>query len=1710
MTAIPLSLRGRYAAQERLGGGGMGEVWAAHDRLLERDVALKLLRPDRRPDEGRLREEFALLAALDHPGVVTVRDVGMADDIVYLATDRLTGVTLDRWLLSGPESRDKTSVVVDLLATLGWLHGQGIVHADIKPANIIIEASIHGAWPTLIDFGLARDAEDRRLLGGTPKYMAPELMAGAPPSPSTDLYALGVSLQQADLGPTISHVIDRLAHRQPEQRYPNAYAALADLDAAVAPKDAPCQVSPIAPDARRHRLGSQGAATLWDDTADAISDLVASADGIHRVTMPGAGDAPALLNALKGRLELRGCHVLMAPRSLVQAGPRALFSRLADCLVPSDRPSTVRSNAASPRRVEDHKEALDVFVGTLIESLKQHTLEQPWTLLLPYPEDLSKAGTFILARLIESGCVKRAIFAGGATPWILGRGLDDDLRDWVIQPPRRADIDRYLGFHRILLPPPPALASAMIARAALGAAAVRSLLSQWVDVGALEHADGHWDWAPKRMQAALDAPDMDDAWAQRWQALTPEAKQTLVWVAALGGQADRTALMEVGADRHIWAPLEAAGWLSGKARGLALSAGNIRRIREQAWSGSTPTSTMLLAAIPRLQGDQTPSARACLAEHLTTVGRHLDAADVWRALAEHWDAELAPDAAAKAAHHAAQAALAALSPGGAETQAERPGLPEVMALAVSHASYALRQSLTAGDPQGCEEALKCAQAAISRGDTTVTDRSVALDVALLEARAHAFRTRSADALEAAARAEALLDGPSSVDIAPRERAWSRLELMLAKGTALGQKGAHQEAAAALQTASDLAESQLNDDHALGRVANNLGIVYFNLGRFEEAAEAWAKSSQAKANCGDQRGERIASSNQGLALRELGRLADAANKTRTSLALAKTTGDRPGLVMGHLSLAQLWLDVGDVEQARTHLGALAGLSIASRMLRVDIEVVQVRADIAAGVWPAARERADAALKSARTQNLPTVLRELWPLRWLIRYGDPTHDIDHHRADLPAPGADAEALMVSAARACAAAYEGDWDATRQLLDTLLERTRAPAGSHKSTVAARPGEVVGLALALQAAAVVNHREAWSHLADQARVTAGARYAEQVQLASVPPTAEGLVRCATALRLQSAFEGDPLRSPLELARTLLETSGTMTATIHPIRQPSDVPLGTDPTQAVTPSWSALSEVSGKVTSLDTWCKVLAESVGASGCTLVEAGDTLNAAGTSQSQSTPTLLRGVWAVVSDFGDRPSLGRFTPFIKAAIAPASEPWVAQSKGRVEAVVLPLRHTCGELPVGVAVMTFDAPCDVSTVMTALLGLPAQLTALSLDREQLRERLESLATNHARVLAEQAELKSRHHDELTAMKRELEQSRSQLVLRFSYDNIIHQSDGMRRVLRMVDRLSDRDINVLISGESGVGKEVVARALHTNSERANGPFIAENCGAIPPDLFESVFFGHVRGAFTGANRTTEGLFEAADGGTLFLDELGELPLNHQVKLLRVLQERRYRPVGATREREANFRLVAATNRDLPAAIETGAFREDLYYRIAVVTVPIPPLRERRADILPLAKRFIEAHLRAGRRSADLTLTPAAANALVAYDWPGNVRELENEMLRVSVLCDHDAARLSHLSPRILGAASSASERGKNDRAGGPVWDGNESLSDVVSRLERDVITAALTKTGGKKVAAAKLLSLSRPGLDAKLKRYDIDASAIKHAIANNEAPSTHESSHD
>src|SRR5215831_10732777 len=394
------------------------------------------------------------------------------------------------------------------------------------------------------------------------------------------------------------------------------------------------------------------------------------------------------------------------------------------------------------------------------------------------------------------------------------------------------------------------------------------------------------------------------------------------------------------------------------------------------------------------------------------------------------------------------------------------------------------------------------------------------------------------------------------------------------------------------------------------------------------------------------------------------------------------------------------------------------------------------------------------------------------------------------------------------------------------------------------------------------------------------------------------------------------------------------------------------------------------------------------------------------------------------------------------------------------------------------------------------------------------------------------------------EIKQLRGRLTNRASYYNIIGSSKAMQDIYEMIDSVAESDANILIIGESGTGKELIANAIHYKSLRAKKPFVKINCSALPKELIESELFGHTKGAFTGAAMDKIGLISRADDGSLLLDEIGEMPVELQPKLLRVLQERVFYRLGSDKAQEANFRLISSTNRDPLDAVKEGHLREDLYYRINTIEIRVPPLRERAEDVQHLANHFLQEFREKYQRPAR-TISQQAYKRLFEHSWPGNVRELQHAIERAMLLCksdtiDVEALPFGQTAPRAMAAVSAAGipampqpplsapinnpvKSSFPEPGGDPVGASFEAIGrtivdrvpepkngteplDVFAEVERAVVSAALTRTGGNKQAAANLLGIYRPRLYSMIKRHKLGgnegANESKRTISSEESP--------
>jgi len=414
-------------------------------------------------------------------------------------------------------------------------------------------------------------------------------------------------------------------------------------------------------------------------------------------------------------------------------------------------------------------------------------------------------------------------------------------------------------------------------------------------------------------------------------------------------------------------------------------------------------------------------------------------------------------------------------------------------------------------------------------------------------------------------------------------------------------------------------------------------------------------------------------------------------------------------------------------------------------------------------------------------------------------------------------------------------------------------------------------------------------------------------------------------------------------------------------------------------------------------------------------------------------------------------------------------VSEAKRKLESGIFDIIISDVRMPGegGVDLLRFTKEIAPNTFFLLVTGVPTVETAIAAinagaDRYVIKDH----------ELVDQLRRTVREVSESVKWKKEAGYLRRELRRLTGLDNIVGQSPKMRAIFDLIQTIAPQTSRVLITGESGTGKELVARAIHENSLRSQAPFITINCGAFPESLLESELFGYMKGAFTGANENRRGLFQAADGGTLFMDEIGNMSLTMQVRLYRVLQEGKVRPVGSTEETDVDVRIIAATNKDFEKEIAEGRFREDLYYRLSVIPIQLPALHERREDIPLLARHFLERFRKSMEKPVE-GISPEAMSRLESYDWPGNVRELENTMERAVALETGNQISLRVLPDRVAGHVPS-SPMDVSHVAAADFPDDGLDFEQQIAQAEKRFLELALEKSGGVRTRAADLLKIS------------------------------------
>jgi len=1651
-------LPGRYRLGERLGAGAAGETFAAVDQTSHDACVVKIFAPDAGARRLAL-SELRGLETLVHPNLARLRDLGRCEDgRLFLVTDRIVGPGLEGVAAIADPVRRRAifeGVALDLASALAHLHARGIVHGDVCPANLRL-SSVNGAGlrAVLIDFGLAGPPlAAGNGARGTLGYAAPEALTGAR-TPAADLFGLGATLFEAWSGtapfgqglaavrrmlegraPALSSIrpgledgwdrlLDRLLAAEAAERPGSAREVLREIRRLSAGAATPTEVDLAVPYPEGDPLagivvGRRNERAALRAVLDKLADGMAPVSTCALVGAAGSGR--------RTLFEVSAREVAMA----AAAGTAATIE-----IWRGDLEALERSvGLDGPSSGDDAQRAAEVRMAALAEAIEDRARDRPLCLFL---EEGPAAQLF-------------ATFLAGAPP--TGRVL--------VVVPSTAPIDRPFALSLELapltaselgemiragvdLPPPPAVLEELagIARGnvALAVVLARRLIA---------------DLRAGRDARAVLEPGADlEQLLRRGFAALPEGVQRLVLAVALvGTDAPAAVAPEEEAAAGASGAARAAGWIDFDPQGATrLPSGAHHAV---ALSAARPELARAIA-LAALQFSAADDPRR--ADALVLAGRSGDAAEVLRrAAAVAWAQGAGPRAAVLLERAIALApeavdlderltlatGLAILgryddAEGALGEARDRAGDPR-QAAAVCERQGWLRARR--GDVEGARTTLERGLAESAAAGLPAVDLRARLARLLITAgRFREARTIVDPLLEnetflnahAGAGAlcveSALLAGAYLGDLTEARRRLAQLgalpgasetRLAYLEGL-LAQLGGDEHLAREAYRRAYESGSRQGDVHTVAAVALNLGGLLTQEGLFGEALTACAR-----------------------AVRELGRL-----------------GATAELVPALVNAANLFVELGDLSAARRALERAQGLGGQGGPTRAAATAAFVQGDLArrAGQREAAvaHYRAAAALFERVAQPASGASALLASVEPLVGAGQ----IEAARL------AFAEAARLRGAESRSPGSPGDSADDPELLRAqailaLAEPDRAPP----------PAELAERLFELARRTRAHRPRAWRLAALAARL--GARGAAPDRAREALGLARVIfqeVRMATPERHRAELEIDP-----DTAWLRAEGAGA----------PGGEPLAAR-AMAAESRLRRLLRINKRLNSelrLPRLLEMIVDTVieltdAERGFLLLEDEDGELNVKVARNIDQQTLA------TAEFELSRSIARQAAEGGAPIVTIDAAGDARFREALSVSDLHLRSVLA------------VPLVIKGRAAGTIYVDHRLRKGAFDQEDVRLVLDfaeqaAIAVENARLLAElrrrerqvealnrrlETELAARR-EELTGIKVELRESREALAVRYDYRNIVGRTPRMLELFRLIDRITDTALSVVIQGESGTGKELVAHAIHANGPRKDRPFVSENCAAIPETLLESTLFGYVRGAFTGAEHDTRGLFEIADGGTLFLDEVGEMSPAMQGKLLRVLQQGEIRRVGSERTRKVDVRVVAATNRDLAQMVEEGKFRRDLFFRLNVAPIALPPLRDRRDDIPLMVETFLAKQAKAAGRSAAKPFDPAVLACLLAYRWPGNVRELENEMIRADALSG-PRITLGDLSPRIT-AGDHPGAQGADDPD-------NLSLKPRVERLERSLLREALGRSGNNQTKAADLLGLSRFGLQKKLKRYN------------------------
>lgn len=1633
----------RYRLLRRLAVGAFGEVFLAADDKGAGRAVVKILPV--RASAKELRLEFARLTELSHPNIVRVHDAGTFVDAqgesrAFLVMDYVAGRSLAEVIASkdGTARFGAFVAAADALAdALAYLHGRGVTHGDISPANVrCSERDV----PVLIDFGLsllgANGATGETSASGTLGFAAPEALVGER-GPSGDLFALGATLYHAWAGtPPFGVGLESVARMWHD--------------------------SPLAPSTLRPGLPEAWDSLLLRTIAPNLEGRPASARELlqaMRAATPGA--------RMPIECELVAPHPAGDPLSGVLVDRvdqedriRGYLERLAEGSVDVSVVWVV-GPAGSGRKTVIHRAARDARLAMLAQTLPGFDIDETSgaSLLdrgqaIPPPAEPLPSPQAEIARLVAELEARAAVrplclvLHGAAEDQALAEAIaagQASGRLLLLLPGERAKSGS--GAAAVELPSLSRQAIAELARRGAGVEPPVDIVDKiWAAslglAGAVAVLVRSWianvrDGKPALLDAADSAQDLASLLDKGFSSLTKSVQAFLVAVALGQEPEDDSAVSDEQSAR-------ASGWLLPTVSGLpsplhsealwrALSSDpSLRAIAERA-APRLPRDDVRLAEVQLASGQRREAA-----ENFWAAMRSARRLSSWGSIAQLGLRALEADAESgscedRIALAGALGALGRYGEGGAILEKCRPDPDSPLAV-----SLVERKAWLLGRQGNLRQALAIVESALAQ---LPAQSECARVLRGRLARLLVSCGRFADAFTAV---EPSLGSRAAADQSAREAA----VLALAYG-------------GRLREARDLVDSLMPEGkreggEPLARIASLDGLVHQLAGQPRPAATSYRAAAQSYEQIHDLHGAATATFNLGCMLAELGDYGvavEALERAIRDLGRLRATTDH---ALAVFNVAQLFLQLRELSAADRAIARLAEDVAQSGVESFRGYVSLLSAELARkrGAFREAQAgfaKASELLARMGMRSMASVA-DFERAEVLAELGEHAQarealELQMSRAASMEPdNSVGEASLIARARLVLRDREGS------AVDALRVAEELSAGSSLAKQLGRlpvAWRLASLAFQLFARArderQAAHKETARSLFSEVAMKTPAKYWPTMQAdpdVQVLELRNKTGKAGPEIATHVAMLEGRLRRLLRINKRLnsdLRLSRVLETIIDTVIELTDAERG----------FLLLKDNSGELavkvarnidqTSLEGPGLSLSRSIAKQAA---ETGQPVVAVDAADDRRFSELLS-----VSDLHLRSVLA-----VPLAV-----------KGNVVGTI----YVDHRLRKGVF-----GDDELALVLDF-----AEQGAIAIENarvvSELRRREQQVQSLNRR-LEHELKLKEAALDDVRV---ELKESRQVAALRYDYRQIVGQSPGMLEVFRLLDRVTDTNLPVVVEGESGTGKELVARAIHFHGPRKDNAFVSENCAAIPETLLESTLFGHVRGAFTGADRDSRGLFAVANGGTLFLDEVAEMSPAMQGKLLRVLQDGEYHRVGSERSERADVRVVVATNKNLAQMVEDGKFRKDLFYRLSVVRIHLPPLRERREDIPLLLRHFLDKAAQSSRTTPK-GIEPSAIDKLCSYAWPGNVRELENEIARAGAFASGTIC-VADLSPHIQsGQDAVETVRGDGDSL---------RVRQRVERLERQLIREAMSRSQGNQTKAAGLLGLSRFGLQKKLRRYSL-----------------------